>query len=259
MAQRDDAYVAQVRAIRNRIEQFARAQFAAGQYRDADLKRFVAAVVPVVLAGRRQVAILTDVYLAALLTDLIGTPVRPRPVIDTDTLRGVDAREVYARPYATVWTKLAAGTALDVAASAARARVTDLVLTDLQLAKTHTAQDVFTHTDGIGGYRRTLTGSENCGLCVVASTQRYHKAQLMPIHPGCDCGVAILAEREDPDPDDRLAAAHEAIQERFGISDSGARTPDYRKALLVEEHGELGPVLTVKSHRFTGPDDLPRT
>jgi hypothetical protein len=254
----DDRYVAQIRAIRTRVEQLARAEFDAGEYRDADLGRFVERVVPVVLAARRQVSMLTSLYLSRLLTQLLGRPQRPSGPIDTNALRGVDAREVYARPYVTVWTKLSEGAALDVATSTARARVTDLVLADLQLAKTHTAQAVLTDAEGVSGYARTLTGSENCGLCVVASTQQYKRGQLMPIHPGCDCGVRPLAEGETID-DNRLEATHEALEERFGISDRGARAPDYRKVLLVEEHGELGPVLTVKSHRFTSADDLPRT
>jgi hypothetical protein len=255
---RDAAYAVQVQRLRGRIERIALQQFDVGQYHDADQARFIDQMVPLVLAARRQVSLLTDAYLAALLTQMLGRPVRAQRPINTNELRGVDAREVYARPYVTVWTKLSEGLALDAAVSAGRARVSDLVLSDMQIAKRNTAHAVLSETEEITGYRRTLTGSENCGLCVVASTQSYKRGDLMPIHPGCDCGVRPLVGDEKVD-DSLLESAHDAIQKTFGVSDPGARTPDYRKAILVQEHGELGPVLTVRSHRFTGPDDLPRT
>jgi hypothetical protein len=255
---RDAAYVALIQAIRARVEQFAQARFAAGQFRDADLARFVAQVVPVVLAGRRQVSALTDVYLAQTLTTTLGRKVPPLGPIDTNALRGVDPAEVYARPFVTVRTELSKGATFDDSVKAGAERLSDLVLTDMQLAKTNTAQNVFSKTDGVAGYKRTLTGSKNCALCSIASTMRYHKADLMPIHPGCDCGVAPIVAGDRARMDTQLELTHAAVAERFGKSDPGGRAMDYRKFLLVHEHGELGPVLTIKGQKFTGPTDLPR-
>lgn len=243
----DAAYTAQIKAVRTRVETFALARFAAGEHRDADMDRFVAQVVPVVLAGRRQVSSLTDAYLSRVLG------IRSLGPIDTDSLRGVDVREVYARPYVTVRTKLSEGMAYDAAVSAGAARLTDIALADLQLAKTHTAKSVLSRTSGVEVYMRTLTGNVNCALCYVASTQRYFKEDLMPIHPGCDCGVMPIADSgEQVINEPRLAATHEAVENRLGKSDSGARAPDYRKQLIVREHGELGPILTVKGQHFQG-------
>lgn len=240
----DAAYVARVRSVRERVERFALARFAAGEYRDADVRRFVDAVVPVVLAARKQVSALTDAYLSRV----VG--VRSLGPIDTDSLRGVDARDVYERPFKTVWWKLSEGASLDVAVSTASARVTDLVLADMQLAKTHTARTVM-RSAGVEKYRRTLTGNENCALCYLASTQTYSSSDLLPIHPGCDCGVSPLApgERVSADP---VSAVHEAVEDRLGASDAGGRAVDYRKQLIVHEHGELGPVLAVRGQHFQG-------
>jgi hypothetical protein len=44
---------------------------------------------------------------------------------------------------------------------------------------------------------------------------------------------------------------HDAIRETFGEMAFDARQIDYRKILLVEQHGELGPTLTVARHHFT--------
>lgn len=258
MSQLDDAYAAQVRIIRARVEGFAQAQFAAGEYRDADLKRFVKTVVPVILAGRRQTSTLTDAYLSRLLSDSLGRPVKPQGPVDTDSLRGVDASEVYVRPYKSVWMELAEGKALGDAAKAGTARLTDLVLSDLQLAKTHTARNVFSNTAGVAGFRRVLTGRKSCALCYVASTHRYNKSDLLPCHPGCDCSVAPILADDRAKMGSQLEATHEAVEDRFGVSDRGARKPDYRQ-IQVQQHGEMGPILTVRGQAFTAESDLPRT
>jgi len=240
----DAAYVAQVRAVRAKVEAFAQGRFGAGQYRDVDLERFVAQVVPVVLAGRRQASSLTDAYLSRKL----GIPARGP--IDTDALRGVAAAEVYSRPFVTVRTKLSEGLAFDAAVSAGSARLTDIALADMQLAKTHTSRAVY-QAAGVTRYVRTLTGSKNCALCYLASTQTYSTDQLLPIHPGCDCGTDVAPSGFDGT--ETLSATHEAVEDRLGASDSGGRAVDYRKQLIVREHGELGPLLAVKGQHFDGP------
>lgn len=241
----DAAYAAQVKAIRARVEAFALARFAAGEHRDADLAHFVTSVVPVILAGRKQVSALTDAYLSRVLG------VRALGPIDTDALRGVAPSEVYARPFVTVRTKLSEGLTYDAAVSAGAARLVDITLADLQLAKTHTSRTVY-RSAGVERFVRTLTGNVNCGLCYVASTQTYSTDDLMPIHPGCDCGTEPVISGDRAVMDKNLTATHEAVEDRLGESDSGARAPDYRKQLIVQEHGELGPVLTVRGQHFQG-------
>lgn len=231
-------------------------------YQDVDIERFVAAVVPVVTGAQRQMAALTDAYLAAVAVEVLGRPASPVGIPDTaiDRLRGVEPVEVYRRAGLTVWTALAHGEPIDVAARRGLRRAQSLAATDLQLAKTHAARHVLTQTANVVGYRRTLTGSRSCGLCVVASTQRYRREDLLPIHPGCDCGVLPIYGDTDPGQVvdvDTLEDVHDAIAARFGASDASARDPiDYRDVLVVHDHGELGPVLAVRGHRFTGPDDL---
>lgn len=243
------AYTARVKAIRARVEAFATAQFTAGQYRDADLERFVGLVVPVVLAGQRQVSAVTDAYLARQLSDLLGRRVPPVGALKAYP-RGVDPVDVYARPFVTVRTKLSEGMAFDGAKSAGLARLVDITRTDMQLAKTHTAREAFSNADGITGYSRVLSGNVSCALCYVASTQRYSREDLLPIHPGCDCSVEPIMGEFDRDAE--LSATHEAISDRLGTSDAGARAPDYRKQLIVQEHGEMGPMLAVRGQHFSG-------
>lgn len=256
----DAAYAAQVKAIRTRVQTFALARFRAGQYRDVNLGEFVKQAVPIIAAGQRQISSLTDSYLSMTLTSMLGTKVPMRGAIDTSNLRGVPLTDVYERPFVTVRTKLSQGMPYDLAVQAGTARLVDLVLTDMQMAKTYTAQNVLSNSsERVTGYERTLTGSQSCGLCVVASTQRYRKSDLMPIHPGCDCGVEPIIDRgvQVINPE-RLAQIHKSVGDFFGGNldkslQSSARAPDYRELIAVHEHGEIGPVLSIKGQKFTGP------
>lgn len=254
---RSDAYDRAVLAVRDRVARYVERVYVSGGLSDADVARFVKVAVPVVLAGRRQVSALTDAYLSAALSDVLPVRVRPVGPIDTDALRGVPDGDVYRRPYVTAWRALGEGAPLEVAVAAGVRRLVSIAATDLQMAKVRTAQRVLSAAPGDVRYVRALVGADNCGLCVVASTMLYRKDKLMPIHPGCNCGVRIAGPGDDGESMDAvLASAHGAIADTFGVSDSGARAVDYRKILLTREHGEIGPVLTVKGHRFTGPGDI---
>jgi hypothetical protein len=83
------------------------------EYRDADIERFVAAVVPVVTGGQVRIAALTDAYLATVETAVLGDVARPvgvpRSLVTDEVMRGVPASDVYGRSGPTVWTALANG------------------------------------------------------------------------------------------------------------------------------------------------------
>ena len=73
-----NAYGTSVEQLRARVETFVtRAWTGLGSYRDPDINRFVKAVVPVVVAGERQVNSLTAAYLATLASESLGQPARP--------------------------------------------------------------------------------------------------------------------------------------------------------------------------------------
>lgn len=262
------AYASSSAAIRSRTLDFLIALFRSlGSWRDADISRFTARAVPTVAGAQRQTGSLTQAYLRAMIADQTGRP-RSRAAAAVRTgsdLRPVDPATEYGRPFRTLWAELAPDAEgqraeFDQAFGRALDRLKDLVVTDLQLAKTHASRAELEGAEGIGGYRRVLTGSQSCGLCIVACTQRYHKADLLPIHPGCDCAVAPIAGDHDPGQVldlPLLEGVHDVIAQRFGVSDRSGRNPiDYRDVLITHEHGELGPLLAVVGQRFTGPDDL---
>jgi hypothetical protein len=247
-------------AIRTRVETYARTLWGSlGSWRDDDITRLVAQIVPVVGGAQMQMVALTDAYLNAIAT-AAGLPMpaaaTPARSVTGTATRGVDPREVYRRAGVTVWTALSEGKPLGDAVDAGLARLLSLAGTDLQLAKTRTSLSRLRADRSVAGYRRVLSGGEDCSMCVLASTQRYHREDLLPIHPGCDCDVAPIRGGVDPGQviaPARLEALHDAVKAQFDTSDRGGREIDYR-LIQVREHGELGPVLTWRGQHFDGPD-----
>lgn len=258
-----DAYQRQTAALRARVEQIIRTTW--GQlpgFRDGDVDRWIAQVLPLVTAAQAQMATLTDAYLAQLAGQ--AATGLDLAAVTGEALRGVDPAEVYRRPAVTVYTELSRGKTLETAAAAGLRRALQIAATDVQLAKTHAARANQVRRR-VKYFRRVLTGMENCALCVIASTQRYRVGDLSPIHPACDCGVQDLDAGTDPgqviDPA-LLEQAHQAVAGAGYQVDAGGREAglgtgrDYSQLIVTREHGELGPVLTLAGHRFTGADDL---
>jgi len=252
-------YDSAVALVRARVQMYADLVWSgSSSYHDSDVDRIVAQIAPKVQAGQLQIANLTSAYIASAASVRRGERIMPVPVNPEVTRgRGVPAIEVYRRPAKTLYRELSKGKTFDVALAAGASRLGDLVMMDLQMAKVRQASASYSAT-GAQFYGRVLTGLKNCALCVIASTQRYRSGDLMPIHPGCNCGVKELedgAEEQTLDLD-LLRDTHEQVEKFGGASDSGGRAPDYRQMIVTREHGEYGPTLTWRDQKFTGPDDL---
>ncbi|KUF18876.1 hypothetical protein [Streptomyces silvensis] len=233
-----------------------------GAYRDADVKKFQRQALPVLLAGERRVATLTASYLEQLYREVDAKARRVSLDLDAVTgqaLRGVDPADVYERPFVEVRTALSEGKSLDAAVARGARRLETIGKTDLQLARTHTVRAVSDDLPRFEYTVRVLQGEYDCALCMIASTQRYHKRDLAPIHPGCDCLVKTVTADYDPGQivdEERLDRIHGLVEDALGTFDRGGRAVDYRKIIVANTHGEIGPVLGFKGQRFTGPDDI---
>ena len=259
-----NGYLNTTAEIDNRVINFVTSQWnRLGSYRDADILRFARAVAPVVEGAQSQIGSLTDGYLALLESAVNETNVRPigisREVLTSQSLRGVNPVELFQRPGLTIWNGLSKGESLGKMIPQGLQRAISLTKTNLQLANTHTSRLVLANKDNVVGYRRMLTGGESCGLCFVASTQRYHKKDLMPIHPGCDCKVSPIYGSRDPGQviNSNVSAKNVDLSDRFqSFTGKQERTSDLRSQVVTHNHGEIGPVLAVRGQTFTGPDDL---
>jgi hypothetical protein len=233
-----------------------------GSWRDADVKAFQRQALPVILAGERQISTLTASYLEQLYKAEADSAHKVSLDLDAVTgeaLRGVAPAEVYERPFKELRRALSDGASLDDAVSRGAHRLETITKTDLQLARTHTVREVADDMPRFEYTVRELQGEYDCALCMIASTQRYHKRDLAPIHPGCDCLVKTVTAEYDPDQiidDDFLSDVHDAVEAALGTFDRGGRAVDYRKIIISREHGEIGPVLGFRGQRFTGPDDI---
>lgn len=255
-----ERYDALTGSLRDRVISYVLAAFdSLGSYRDADAVEFIERVLPVVLGAQAQMGAITDAYLSAMIADMMGGAAAPVGVQLDEALRGTPPDEVYRRPFVTAWTALSRGHDFVDAVEQGRTRLLSITETDLQLARTHAARQTMTRR-GAQFYRRRLGGGANCALCTIASTQRYRVAELMPIHPGCHCKPEPLPGNRDPGQiidEDLLREAHAAVAKGVGESDAGGRSPDYREVIITREHGEIGPLLAVRRHEFTGPRDIP--
>lgn len=238
-----------------------------GSYRDADIDRLVRLIVPHVQAGQVQVANLTEAYFQS-----VGSNAGVDFAHVTGG-RGVPADEVYRRPAVTTYTALSENQSLSAAVQLGGDRLASLVKTDLQMAKVRQAQRSL-DSAGVTAFRRVLTGRENCALCVIASTQRYHRGDLMPIHPGCDCGVDTLPKGWNPRvqviDQDLLDLTHDTVAMKLGRSELSARdlglgktdargshVSDYTDLIVTRTHGEYGPTLAWRDEKFTSKADIP--
>lgn len=267
------AYQQQTQALRDKLEAIITAAWVAlGTYRAADMAKFTKQIVPIVAAAQRQMSSMTVGYLTVQTRALTGRSqgirVNPAEVTGRAARNGVDPAEVYGRPFHLVWRQLEelphVPGSIEQAIKAGLDRAVQTGATDLQLSKVQTSQRVVSLDKKVIGYRRVLEGVYSCGLCIVASTQLYHKDDLMPIHPGCDCAVqkAYAYDGGAKLSAERLAAAHATVADMFGSNSAAARRIPgamnadgksvlYRDVIVTHPHQELGPVLAVRgaSHK----------
>lgn len=239
------------------VQQLFAVWFGMPAYRDANVSDWLGVALPLVQAAEETSAVATTTYLN-LQMELMGVngslEIPELALVTGDAIRnGAKPEDVYYRPFKDVWDALAKGYPFDTAVEIGANRLRQLIETDIQLAHTNTSRTLLSQRNDVVGFRRVPTGSFTCALCLVASTQRYHKLDLMPIHPGCDCRVAPIIGDHDPGQiadADFLEQIHKAVERQFGLSARDARSIDYRKIPIVHTHGEYGPTLAVRGQHF---------
>lgn len=268
-------YQAATMSVRTRVLAYASSLWMGSPgFRDADVERLIARIVPTVQAGQVQVAQITESYIARMallagVTTSVG--------VDAASItgyRGVDADIVYRRPAVAVYTALSKGETFEAATALGLRRLQSIVETDVQQAKNRQASRSVSGS-GFSGFRRTLTGPKNCAFCVIASTQRYYSGDLMPLHPGCGCSVEPITtrgSREQVIDPELLESTYISIEMKMGpdytvdrgarnlgqgkLASNGQPVSDFTDLIVTNNHGELGPTLGWRSDNFTGPKDL---
>jgi hypothetical protein len=196
-------------------------------YDRANVDEFLSRVLPLVDAAKRQSIALTDAYLARSMD-------RPAIGVDVEAIiaamrGGVPPEEVYQRPFVRTWTDLKAGTLWVDAVAAGLAQATSTAEMDVQIAMRDTVHRVGLLDDSIHGWERVPDGGA-CEFCLIAATQTYNTSDLQPLHNRCGCSVAPIT---DP-----------------GIYGASDRIEGDGTTVAVEQHSELGPVLTNAADNF---------
>jgi hypothetical protein len=197
-------------------------------------------------------------YVAELVALLTGSRRIDVPRVGLKPVRnGADPIRVHSRP-AYVFRETFALTGDEYQAQRqAVERAMQLIETDIMLAARQVQIDAMEEL-GVTRYRRVLrpelSESGPCGLCVVAATRIYSISDLLPIHGRCKCETMPIVGDLDPG----LSLNREDLERLYeAAGDSSAAKDLKRVRVQINEHGELGPVLTVRGQKFTGPEDLP--
>lgn len=241
-----------------------------GWYSTEQITDWAAQLVKVLNPLLRLLARNTDAYLARAVTQVSGSPFRPVGAIDITSLRnGITQEGAYARAadvyrwQQSQYDRIAELAQIDVPAAekmlglvepaqAAANRLQAVVETDTQLAVQQQAQATLTAAedrDQVTGWRRVihpeLSIHGTCGLCIAASDRVYKVSHLMPIHQRCNCIVTPVYGDNDPG----SVLNDGDLRRIYKDAGSTGRTDLKRTRYVVNEHGELGPVLSGKKIR----------
>lgn len=162
---------------------------------DVAAAQFTAAADVVVQQASRSTSTIAVAYMQAN-DRIIGETADLVPIVPT-IRNGTPAAQVYQRSIVEARRRVAAGAPYDEAMASGRTRAMMTARTDVSLANRAEITRGGIARPWVVGYRRVLTG-QSCGFCGLASTQRYRSADLLPLHPGCDCDVAEIFGTADP-------------------------------------------------------------
>lgn len=205
---------------------------------------------------QKQQAAVTNAYLARVTSTMSGRRVSPPAVID---VRGLRQNITHAGAYGRVtnhyrW-RVSEGDEPELATAKAVERAAIVAETDIDLAFRDMA-DAFMRERDVSTYRRVIrperSASGSCGLCVVASDQIYSTGELLPLHGRCKCTVLPITDDRDPG----LSLNRDDFRRLYSAAGSSAGADLKRTRVTVNQHGELGPVLTYARNEWRGPQEV---
>lgn len=218
------------------------------------VQQFATDVARLVIAAQRAAGEITEAHLREQVTEM-GFELPRATLVDLpDALRlGAAPDEVYQRPVRQVrYLNSVEGLPLDEASETARERLEKQAQTDLQLARSISAQQVLYRFPQATGWRRIIHPELGnvCGLCIAAADRVYQRIQKMDLHPGCKC--TVLPVIGDVDPGKQLNA------DDLNLIYAAAGNTTESRALAstrfeVKQNGELGPILVPTQVNMKGP------
>jgi hypothetical protein len=219
-------------------------------YSTDDITKMTKRIVGEVEASQRATAAVTDAYLSHVASDISGKRVPPAGAVKVDGLRaGITHEGVYGRLADQYRYRITLDEEPDAVLESVVQRAAVMAETDTDLAfRAQATRNML--ASNATGYRRIIRPERSlfgsCGLCVVASTRVYRKAELLELHGRCKCTVLPIIGSADPGKElngEDLKAIYAAV----------GSTQAYRLAhtrVTVRENGEQGPVLTRSGDKY---------
>jgi hypothetical protein len=228
-------------------------------YAGAQVQQFAQDVARLVIAAQRAAGQITEAYLREHIEDLGYDLPNARLVDLPDAIRlGADPEEIYQRPIRQLrYLTSVEDVPVEEAEQTARERLEKQAQTDLQLARTLSAQQVMYRFPQATGWRRIIHPELGavCGLCIVAADRVYGRIQKMSIHPSCKCTLLPVIGTEDPG----LRLNNDDLQRLYKAAGDSTLAEQLRELRIeVKENGELGPILTPKQVEMRGPAEVKR-
>jgi len=227
-------------------------------YDSAAITKYATDVAKLVEVSQRQAAALTNAFQARVLTELTGKTATPVKQVDVTRLRGIDHDSVYGRVADEYRYKRSQGATAAEAAKLAALRAEELADMDVTLAVRQQEHAFVKAKKTVLYYRRVIhpelaKSGASCGLCIVASTRVYNKAEMKPLHFRCNCVTLAVTDRKYDVGD---VINQDDLQSIYEDAGSNRMKALKETRYSVHEHGELGPVLTYKGNRWRGPADV---
>jgi len=220
-----------------------------GGLNDQALAAFSSSAAVLVDAAKLNVATVATGYMNAndRVAGFPGLLVPELPIIRN----GVPTVEVYSRSVITARILIAKGTDFVEAMAAGRARAISTARTDVALTNRAAMASGKASRPWVVGYRRVLVG-KSCGFCATASTQRYTLAELLPLHPACDCGVAEILGNKDPGQIINRDLLNDLKAEGVVEDITRAGERSRRSAYTVDSQGAIRKIDTVDGEQVIG-------
>lgn len=247
-----DAEAASQSKVADRVLEAVRAEMMRfdGWYDPEQVSAMAERVARLVRAGSKQAAGLSDAYLSRVIAEMLGGSPKPAGVIDLSSPLRKEVSslaQVYARPAETFRYFQSLQLPREIALQYAMQRLDAMVRTDLHLSRREQSRVSLRANRRVSGYRRIVrpyvSEGGTCGLCVAAADRTYHIKDLLPIHDRCRCEVLPIIGDMDPG----IHLNSEDLGKLYEKAGDTAAADLKRVRYRVDDHGELGPVLTRKS------------
>lgn len=216
------------------------------------IQQFVDQTGMLVRAAQQEAGRITEAYLREQIRSMGETLPNARIVdLPRDLRLGVSVEDTYQRPVRDVRYLESTDVEPQRAMETARERLERVAETDLQLARTISAQQVMYRFPQAIGWRRIIHPELGrvCGLCIAASDRVYGRIEKMDMHPACKCTILPVIGGMDPGRklnEEDLTRLYEAAGSTEGRALSKLR-------IETKQNGELGPILTPAGTEFKSP------